>query len=94
MKRLAFTSLIIAAIVAFALPAFGASSDAELTQGEDVPLSDLVEVESVQAIDTSAASSPELFTDSLKERNECSGGGATCSCSGTCEADSSGCQCT
>lgn len=47
---------------------------------------DLLAPEQIQSVDES---------DGLEELvlNECSGGGATCKCSGACTADSGGCSC-
>lgn len=87
MKHLALCSVVLLALAAFGAPVLAADSG---DSGSDVALTDLLQVEPSQ----SPVETPFDTTSSLETRNKCSGGGATCECSGTCEADSSGCSCT
>ncbi|MCA9711621.1 MAG: hypothetical protein KDK70_37645 [Myxococcales bacterium] len=71
--------------------------EVSLQREPDAHTETLIEVYS-QILDDLEGRNPEVVDDArfrlFKKPNTCSGGGGTCSCSGSCTADSKGCACT
>lgn len=97
MKQMTLCTLFLLALAALAAPGLAAPTlIADPDSSDDVSFEDLIEAQPLQSLDdgASAEAAPMIIFDESEFINECSGGGATCKCSGTCEADSGGCKCT